>query len=74
MVLVLFFWLILPTRDFSLSVVLGAATFLLYSLISRFLFPTAHRAGLEAFARKDYDKAISRFWESYEFFSEKKYL
>lgn len=73
-VLVLLVWLILPTRDFGLALTVGAAIYLLYSFTSRYLIPTAHRAGLAAMAREDYDTAISSFWSSYEFFSDNEWL
>jgi tetratricopeptide (TPR) repeat protein len=67
--LILVFRLVIPDGDWSSIFIVGATIYVVYSFGSRYLILTAHRQGLKAMARKDYDRAIERFEKSYEFFA-----
>ena len=73
-VLVTLWWLLLPPGNIAEPFMFGAGTYLFYSYGSRLLIPSAHRRGMKAMSRENYEAAISEFEASYKFFSEHAWL
>ena len=73
-VLILLVKILLPGRDTVDAFVIGAAIYATYSFGSRYFIAGAHRHGLRAVARQEYDAALAHFRRSYAFFSEHEWL
>lgn len=65
-------WLV--RKPNGIGMMLGAATYLAYSIGSRRLIPRDHRRGMHLYRNEQYAAAIQAFEESYVFFSRHRWI
>lgn len=72
--LISLYWYLLPNHDGTEPLLLGAVTYLVYSIGSKYLIATQHRRGMKALSRNEFDVAIEHFENSYRYFSKHAWL